>query len=98
MRAARHPSKGSLNDPAAMQNPEPFGLFGFVDDFKLEPEFLESGRQLPSPISAVRPDFPGMRRRILRNRAESRAKRSDPDSIQPNLRAKGPAPAKINML
>ena len=47
-----------------MENLEPFDFLGFVDDFKDGPdaEILERGRQLLSPVSAVRPDFLDMRR------------------------------------
>ena len=49
-----------------MQNRKPVDILGLIEDFKLwpDPNFLERGRQLPSPISAVRPDFLDVRRRL----------------------------------
>ena len=54
--AARHPDEGPINDPATMENREPFEILGFVDDFKIrsKPEILELRRRLRSLISDVR--------------------------------------------
>ena len=62
--AARHPDEGPLDDPAAVENGEPFDILGFFDDLKIgiDPELLERGRQLLPLISAVRPDCLDVRR------------------------------------